>query len=138
MINIPDKCLKDEFYGFCCVSVKRLFNCNSSHLSNIPGGGPGGGGLLNSVEEGVEQTAIRVDLKCPITRQRIRLPVRGSDCKHIQCFDLESFLRMNCDRPSWCCPVCKYVTTPTPVEPVKDSPSMLITLISLLQEASSA
>jgi len=35
-------------------------------------------------EEGVEQTAIKVSLKCPITYQYIALPVRGHDCKHIQ------------------------------------------------------
>jgi len=40
----------------------------------------------NSVnsDDGVEQTAIRVSLKCPITYRRISLPARGHDCKHIQ------------------------------------------------------
>lgn len=44
---------------------------------------------------------------CPITFKRITLPARGHDCKHIQCFDLESYLQMNCERGSWRCPVCK-------------------------------
>ena len=94
---------------FCCVAVKRFFNCNTAH--SLPGSGPGGGIIspASSVGEGVEQTAVRVVLKCPITRQRLRLPARGCECRHIQCFDLESFLQMNCDRPSWRCPVCTYV-----------------------------
>ena len=35
-------------------------------------------------EDGVEQTAIKVSLKCPITFRRIQLPARGHDCRHIQ------------------------------------------------------
>ncbi|XP_031562916.1 zinc finger MIZ domain-containing protein 1-like isoform X5 [Actinia tenebrosa] len=60
----------------------------------------------SSSDDGVEQTAIKVSLKCPITFRRITLPARGNECKHIQCFDLESYLRLNCERGSWKCPVC--------------------------------
>lgn len=49
----------------------------------------------------------QVSLKCPITFKKIVLPARGHDCKHIQCFDLESYLQLNCERGSWRCPVCK-------------------------------
>ena len=62
---------------------------------------------LQPSEDGVEQTAIKVSLKCPITYRRISLPARGHDCKHIQCFDLESYLQLNCERGSWKCPVCR-------------------------------
>ena len=58
-------------------------------------------------EDGVEQTAIKVSLKCPITFRRIMLPARGHECKHIQCFDLESYLQLNTERGSWRCPVCR-------------------------------
>ncbi|XP_036403384.1 zinc finger MIZ domain-containing protein 1a isoform X1 [Megalops cyprinoides] len=57
-------------------------------------------------EDSVEQTAIKVSLKCPITFRRIQLPARGHDCKHVQCFDLESYLQLNCERGTWRCPVC--------------------------------
>lgn len=56
--------------------------------------------------DGVEQTAIKVSLKCPITFKRIALPARGCECKHIPCFDLESYLVMNAERGTWRCPVC--------------------------------
>lgn len=49
---------------------------------------------------------LQVSLKCPITFKRITLPARGHDCKHIQCFDLESYLQLNCERGAWRCPVC--------------------------------
>lgn len=42
-----------------------------------------GNAALNG-EDGVEQTAIKVSLKCPITFRRIQLPARGHDCKHVQ------------------------------------------------------
>jgi len=61
----------------------------------------------------VEQTAIKISLKCSITYKRITLPARGHDCKHVQCFDLESYLQMNCERGAWRCPVC---SKPAPLE----------------------
>lgn len=53
--------------------VKRNFS--SGTIPGTPG--------LNG-EDGVEQTAIKVSLKCPITFRRIQLPARGHDCRHIQ------------------------------------------------------
>ena len=35
----------------------------------------------------VEQPAIRISLKCPITYRMIVLPARGLDCKHVQVHD---------------------------------------------------
>ena len=63
--------------------------------------------ISSAVEDGVEQTAIKVSLKCPITYRKINIPARGHDCKHIQCFDLESYLKFNVDKGNWKCPVCK-------------------------------
>ncbi|NXY00079.1 ZMIZ2 protein, partial [Centropus bengalensis] len=79
----------------CITKIKRNFSSGT-----IPGTpGPNG-------EDGVEQTAIKVSLKCPITFRRIQLPARGHDCRHVQCFDLESYLQLNCERGTWRCPVC--------------------------------
>ncbi|XP_037084007.1 zinc finger MIZ domain-containing protein 1-like [Pollicipes pollicipes] len=85
----------------CINKIKRNFS--SSTLSGA-GGGDG---------DGVEQTAIKISLKCSITYKRITLPARGHDCKHVQCFDLESYLQMNCERGAWRCPVCNK---PAPLE----------------------
>uniref|UniRef100_A0A8B9TQV4 Zinc finger MIZ-type containing 2 n=1 Tax=Anas platyrhynchos TaxID=8839 RepID=A0A8B9TQV4_ANAPL len=80
----------------CITKIKRNFSSGT-----IPGTpGPNG-------EDGVEQTAIKVSLKCPITFRRIQLPARGHDCRHIQCFDLESYLQLNCERGTWRCPGLK-------------------------------
>ncbi|KPP58359.1 zinc finger MIZ domain-containing protein 1-like [Scleropages formosus] len=78
----------------CITKVKRNFSSAAASSGNA---------TLNG-EDGVEQTAIKVSLKCPITFRRIQLPARGHDCKH--CFDLESYLQLNCERGTWRCPVC--------------------------------
>uniref|UniRef100_A0A3Q2Q1G6 Zinc finger, MIZ-type containing 1a n=1 Tax=Fundulus heteroclitus TaxID=8078 RepID=A0A3Q2Q1G6_FUNHE len=61
----------------CITKIKRNFSSVAASAGNT---------TLNG-EDGVEQTAIKVSLKCPITFRRIQLPARGHDCKHVQvCF----------------------------------------------------
>ncbi|XP_073284961.1 E4 SUMO-protein ligase PIAL2-like isoform X2 [Primulina huaijiensis] len=48
--------------------------------------------------------ASQIPLSCPI--RRIRTPVKGHLCKHIQCFDFDNYVGINSRRPSWRCPSC--------------------------------
>ncbi|KAF8103320.1 hypothetical protein N665_0188s0258 [Sinapis alba] len=48
----------------------------------------------------------RVSLRCPISRSRIKLPVKGQLCKHLQCFDFWNYVNINMRNPSWRCPHC--------------------------------
>ncbi|KAL1221939.1 E4 SUMO-protein ligase PIAL2 [Cardamine amara subsp. amara] len=48
----------------------------------------------------------RVSLNCPISRRRIKLPVKGQLCKHLQCFDFLNYVHINMRNPSWRCPHC--------------------------------
>ena len=41
-------------------------------------------------QDGVEQTSIKVSLKCPISFRRILLPARGRECRHVQVIINES------------------------------------------------
>lgn len=34
------------------------------------------------------------------------IPARCRDCSHLQCFDLDLFLKMNEKRPTWKCGIC--------------------------------
>ena len=65
----------------CVTKIKRNFTNGAlpPNQSNPSGIG---------VEDGVEQTAIKVSLKCPITFKRITLPARGPECKHVQVWHL--------------------------------------------------
>ena len=46
----------------------------------------------------------------PVTKQRIQEPVKGVDCRHLDCFDLQAFLesrsRNRISFPAWKCPLC--------------------------------
>lgn len=48
----------------------------------------------------------RISLSCPISRTRFKLPVKGHACKHLQCFDLWNYIKINTRIPSWRCPHC--------------------------------
>ncbi|GJX14585.1 zinc finger, MIZ-type containing protein [Tanacetum coccineum] len=48
----------------------------------------------------------RVSLKCPISFSRIKIPVKGHSCKHLQCFDFNNYVGINARRPHWRCPHC--------------------------------
>uniref|UniRef100_A0A8C4T5P4 Zinc finger, MIZ-type containing 1a n=1 Tax=Erpetoichthys calabaricus TaxID=27687 RepID=A0A8C4T5P4_ERPCA len=91
----------------CITKIKRNFSSVAASSGNA---------TLNG-EDGVEQTAIKVSLKCPITFRRIQLPARGHDCKHVQCFDLESYLQLNCERGTWRCPVCNSEFEEVTIDP---------------------
>ncbi|KAH7702574.1 zinc finger protein, partial [Aphelenchoides avenae] len=57
----------------------------------------------------VEVAAKRVSLICPILKMRIRNAVRGTLCKHLECFDLRGYLQYHTMMAFWECPfsVCR-------------------------------
>jgi hypothetical protein len=55
-------------------------------------------GIDNDLE--VASTSLRLPLDCPAMRIRMRMPGRAITCKHVHCFDLEGYLRMNEKKPS--------------------------------------
>ncbi|EER06762.1 sumo ligase, putative [Perkinsus marinus ATCC 50983] len=61
-----------------------------------------------------ETRALR--LTCPLSYARMEYPARGRDCTHIQCFDLEWFIRaqkmMAAFNNRWKCAVCDAVLRP--------------------------
>jgi len=54
----------------------------------------------------IEQVSLKVSLRCPLSLMRIKNPVRGDECQHIECFDLGSYLSVNQNHPSFECPIC--------------------------------
>ncbi|KAI9197424.1 uncharacterized protein BJ171DRAFT_477789 [Polychytrium aggregatum] len=60
-------------------------------------------------EDEVASSSEILSLRDPVSRVPIQVAVRSSECKHIQCFDCESFLRLNENISTWKCPICdKY------------------------------
>merc|ERR1712039_23372 len=58
----------------------------------------------------------RCSLICPITMERVGLPVRGNTCKHLECFDLRAYCEINSKMRAfnnrWACPVCRSILRP--------------------------
>ena len=58
----------------------------------------------------IQTLSLKVSLRCPLGQMRIKIPIRGKNCKHIQCFDANSYLSINRNNPRFKCPVCNQRT----------------------------
>eukprot|EP00842_Homolaphlyctis_polyrhiza_P002458 jgi/Hompol1/3212/HPOL_001593-RA len=58
------------------------------------------------LEDEVQATLEQVPLRDSISQSRITIPIRSHNCKHIQCFDCETYLTINRQVPTWECPIC--------------------------------
>ncbi|KAF3780151.1 E4 SUMO-protein ligase [Nymphaea thermarum] len=64
----------------------------------------------NSKEDNVPYLRRSQRIRHPIHRWRIGTPVKGQNCKHIQCFDYNNFMEINSRKPYWRCPHCNQPT----------------------------
>lgn len=72
---------------------------------------------LNTAVQDVEvMTSAVLSLACPLSLARIRIPVRGFACCHLQCFDLKVYVERNraieAVGKRWQCPVCSMRAVP--------------------------
>lgn len=61
---------------------------------------------FKSSENEIQEVCIKISLLDPLGRARINIPSRGTLCKHIACFDLETYLKFNEKVQKWTCPIC--------------------------------
>jgi len=58
----------------------------------------------------------KLRLRCPLSFERVCIPVRGQQCMHLQCFGLGAYLESNSKMRAlnnrWTCPVCNSVLKP--------------------------
>jgi len=54
----------------------------------------------------IATTSCKVTMACPLGMARMTYPARAATCDHLQCFDVDTYLRMNEKKPKWLCPVC--------------------------------
>jgi hypothetical protein len=57
-----------------------------------------------------------LDLRCPISLDKLRQPARGTMCDHLRCFDLDAFVSVNRLTSNinlrWICPICRKLLLP--------------------------
>jgi len=44
---------------------------------------------------------------CPISKKEIKIPVRGTRCNHLQCFDVNAWEELNGTNRIYTCPICQ-------------------------------
>ncbi|KAL7067755.1 MIZ zinc finger domain-containing protein [Cryptosporidium serpentis] len=58
-----------------------------------------------------------LNMLCPLSMDKLELPGRGIYCRHINCFDIKSFIQINSTikafNSRWKCPLCFYIIRPT-------------------------
>ncbi|KAI3468680.1 hypothetical protein Pfo_025343 [Paulownia fortunei] len=94
-----------EFNGNYIIAVaimSEMPNPDSNALQDYEQHAPA---IVDSDSEIIEGPS-RISLNCPISFSRIKTPVKGHLCKHIQCFDFDNYVDINSRRPSWRCPHC--------------------------------
>jgi E3 SUMO-protein ligase PIAS1 len=57
----------------------------------------------------VVSTGNILPLNDPLSLARIRIPVRSTACKHVQCFEYETVLELHRDMFKFTCPICNQV-----------------------------
>ncbi|CAM9892140.1 unnamed protein product [Ectocarpus sp. 6 AP-2014] len=99
--------VKRSFKG--CLDLNSHLEGDSSEDEQI---GKGAGG--DDSDDDLMATATRLSLRCPLGLVPITCPGRGRYCKHLQCFDLNTFLSFNkdCAGAAWKCGVCNLPIKP--------------------------
>lgn len=76
-----------------------------------------GGSRSDDDEVDILDTSCRVRLVDPISLMRLNIPVRGRNCRHLQCFDLGAFLEVTRSTKAfanrWKCVECNSVVRPS-------------------------
>ncbi|KAF3939821.1 hypothetical protein ABW19_dt0203520 [Dactylella cylindrospora] len=75
--------------------------------------------MADDDEIAVVDDTVTVSIVCPMSQRLFDIPVRGKDCKHLDCFDLKSYLTTRTKYESgfavpdnWKCPICSCECTP--------------------------
>ncbi|OAF68494.1 hypothetical protein A3Q56_03773 [Intoshia linei] len=74
--------------------IKRILNFIPHEIPNIS---------YNQKGERI----VRINVECAISFRQIKIPARGQDCQHVQCYDLSTYVNLNADRTLWRCPICQ-------------------------------
>ncbi|XWS48877.1 hypothetical protein CRYUN_Cryun13aG0114300 [Craigia yunnanensis] len=95
-----------QFWGHYIIVVAFMSMESSPDTSMLPDYVQSGDVAPDSEDSDIIEGPSLISLKCPISKTRIKTPVKGHTCKHLQCFDFNNYVDINSRRPSWRCPHC--------------------------------
>nr|CAH8832446.1 unnamed protein product [Trichobilharzia regenti] len=95
------------------MEIIRKLSSNANSINSISGvlkqsrsTGNADAGDDDDDDDVVMPNTLPVQLLCPLSKCRIEVPVRGRNCRHVQCYDATTYLIINERKPTWNCPVC--------------------------------
>jgi hypothetical protein len=57
------------------------------------------------------EDSLKIAIMCPLSRKILEKPVRGINCTHLDCFDLDAYVKLGYQSFKWSCPICsKFVS----------------------------
>ncbi|GAM29183.1 hypothetical protein SAMD00019534_123590 [Acytostelium subglobosum LB1] len=65
-----------------------------------------------NADQDIEELSYDISARCPLAIMKISHPAKTSNCKHLQCFDLNYFIRFSFQQQIWNCPVCQCQAPP--------------------------
>lgn len=61
---------------------------------------------LANIDLDLATSSYRFSLICPLGMTRMKIPAKSTNCDHLQCFNISTFIIMNEKKPTWICPIC--------------------------------
>eukprot|EP00929_Paragymnodinium_shiwhaense_P084450 TRINITY_DN45155_c0_g1_i2.p1 TRINITY_DN45155_c0_g1~~TRINITY_DN45155_c0_g1_i2.p1 ORF type:complete len:337 (-),score=75.89 TRINITY_DN45155_c0_g1_i2:82-1092(-) len=92
-------------------TLARKFEALSDELEGVSCEGDGGA-LPSRARRSALDASYKLPLACPLSGQRLRVPVRGVQCEHLECVDLESL--RHAAPNGWKCPLVGCTGTVAP------------------------
>jgi MIZ/SP-RING zinc finger/MYND finger len=87
--------------------VKRKFDSITASSSATPASTASVNAGADDDDDDILEVEALVSLNCPLTLERLKIPVRGAACKHATCFELEDYIQFCQESHHWKCPICK-------------------------------
>ena len=84
-------------YELCSISVPQRFP--QSHWKSLFEG-------TETSDNEIKEYITTQSLICPLSMERIKVPVRGVNCLHLSCFDFWKFIQYQREFGEWKCPIC--------------------------------
>ena len=69
---------------------------------------------LENIDTDIQsEDSLKICTICPLSRKIVDKPVRGINCLHLECFDLDTYVKLGFQTFKWTCPICSKFASQT-------------------------